>query len=82
MSMKKKIWLFLGLYILGGIPLIILTAEYSNLPFILWILLFAVGQFFIFHCPHCSRNALFLKYWIPDPLFIFRNRCVGCDKEY
>jgi hypothetical protein len=77
--------IFGALYLLGFLALTVLLhstgqGEYEPILVVSWFLLFAVGQFFVFRCPHCHRSAMFGPYRQYRPFI--GSQCAHCGKDY
>lgn len=76
----------LGTVYLGGFLILAVSLgdtvlrEYESHIFLSWFLLFAVGQFFVFRCPHCHRFAMFGPYHTYHPTL--GRKCRHCGKDY
>jgi len=81
MAMRKRMWLFSAAFFGTGLPILAHGVKYQMiwLP-LLWFVLFAVAQFVVFRCPHCSKVAVFTPSGMATPFV--GTQCRYCGKEY
>ena len=78
--MQEKMFLFGAIYVGGGLVVMVLATAIApsllGAIALVWLSIFAIGQFALFRCPHCDRFALG---WSTP--FVGR-RCEKCGKDY
>ena len=70
---------------LAGLPLVTwilgpLSNEAEVVLALVWFLLFAVGQFWLFRCPHCGKLAVIRPSGVATPFV--GSTCAYCHREY
>ena len=59
--MQAKVYLCGAVCLIGGLAIMVIFGNLGMVPLapsFLWFLLFAVGQFWWFRCPHCDKTAV------------------------
>jgi hypothetical protein len=80
-SLRTRFWIFAAVFLLGFIAIgPQLPSDYEGAFFVAWFLVFAIGQFFVFRCPHCHRSAIFGPYKRYRPFI--GSHCPHCGKTY
>ena len=87
MRMQAKVYTWSAAFLLGFIPLALLIDRlfpghfaYVQVAGLLWFLVFGVGQFFLFKCPHCGRLSIIRPSGVASPAV--GAACAYCRKEY
>ena len=87
MRMQAKVYTWSAVFLFGFIPLAFLIDRllpghfaYVQVAGLLWFLVFGVGQFFLFRCPHCGRLSTIRPSGIASPSV--GAACAYCRKEY
>ena len=85
MSLRTRLWIFGAVFLLGFLAIgpVLETSrwsDYAGIFFVVWFLVFAIGQFFVLRCPHCHRSAMFGPYKQYRPLI--GSRCPHCGRDY
>ncbi len=82
MKMQSRVLTFSALYLLCGAALMSFTINTHLFPYIVfpWFVVFAVGQFWWFRCPHCRKNAIFRPSGWSSPAV--GDSCRYCGKPY
>jgi hypothetical protein len=87
MRMQPKVYAWSAAFLLGFIPLGFVVDRffpdhfvYVQVAGVLWFLVFSVGQFFLFKCPHCGRLATIRPSGVGSPGV--GASCAYCGKEY
>ncbi|MFT4558783.1 MAG: hypothetical protein ACI92S_004169 [Planctomycetaceae bacterium] len=57
MRMQTRFAIFMVVYIFGG-GLVTVACKFSETSILTWFLVFAIGQFIVFRCPHCRKFVL------------------------
>jgi hypothetical protein len=81
--MQGKVYLGGAAYLIGGMAIMVLFSKlgmHSLVPSFLWFLLFAIGQFWWFRCPHCDKTAVIRPSGAASPFV--GDRCGYCGKDY
>jgi len=85
MRMQAKMILFAVAYLVGGLVVMVLSVGGQGpiliVPILVWFLVFAVAQFYLFKCPHCGKLA-WLKWngWLATPFV--GSSCDKCGRDY
>ena len=81
MTMRKRMWLFAVAFFGTGLAMLAFATEFQMSWLLLpWFALFAVAQFVVFRCPHCSKVAVFTPSGMATPFV--GAQCRYCGKEY
>ena len=85
MKLRTRVLFFGAVYLFGFVLLtscLPAALVHDYIPHLVfgWFLIFAIGQFFVFRCPHCHKLAMFGPYHRYHPTI--GSRCRHCGKDY
>jgi hypothetical protein len=85
MRMQEKSFVLGCLFVVGGIGLVVLAEDFGSqhvatVIAMIWLLIFAIGQFSWLKCPHCGKFAGITRGGLSSPWV--GSSCRYCGKEY